>query len=735
MPLGDRVVYEFDEFRFDTELGALYRRGERVALQPKAAKVLALLLDAGGDCVPTETVIRQVWSESTADRSHLTFQVNQLRKALSDDAADPRIVETVRGIGLRVLPAVVSRSKGERTLGLQPHPERPSQRGPGPAMAVVADDIGPAPDTSKALVAVSAGERDEVAKTATLATRRKRVALILAVGALIGLIALGEMLWLDHPLRAVSFTPLTDDRAGKFDQPIFTDGRSVVYQVGGAYFAVPVTGGQGLPIVPSATYDVVDLNPLTAEYLGRRYTPDDAYGEIWQLPVASGIPRRLPLRCEGASWSPDATHLACAGVDKRLSISTAKGVTVRELPMPPGSTPMWPRWSPDGRRIRFTATTPEPRQASTRSLWEVFADGTGLRQVVPDPPAFTDACCGHWSPDGRYFAFQATHNGRFDLWIMPERRAPWSFKPLAPYRLTNGPFSYTSPVFSLDGRTLFAVGAPYQGEVIRYNAATREFAMLLPVSGTYVSYSPDRRAVAYIGFPDKRLWRANADGTEARPLTVGPFEANDSSWSPDSRWIAFRSRMNGRNLRIHLIDPAGGEARPISPEDKEQGTPTWSPDGRKLVFGEVPSAFGKPDGGEALYIYDVDTGQYSVVPDSSGLWSARWSPDGRFIAATTIADNELRIYDFETAKWRSIGVAHVGSPAWSSDASYIYYRSVGLPPRHVERVRIADGRVERLFDLSGLREAYWWLGLAPDDSPLLMRFLGGAEVYALELEH
>jgi hypothetical protein len=37
-------------------------------------------------------------------------------------------------------------------------------------------------------------------------------------------------------------TALTDDRVGKFDAPIFTDGTSVLYSMASAHYAVPVTG-------------------------------------------------------------------------------------------------------------------------------------------------------------------------------------------------------------------------------------------------------------------------------------------------------------------------------------------------------------------------------------------------------------------------------------------------------------------------------------------------------------
>jgi hypothetical protein len=53
----------------------------------------------------------------------------------------------------------------------------------------------------------------------------------------------------------------------------------------------------------------------------------------------------------------------------------------------------------------------------------------------------------------------------------------------------------------------------------------------------------------------------------------------------------------------------------------------------------------------------------------------------------------------------------------------------------VMRVRIRDRKLERMADLKNFRQAgFWnvWLGMAPDDSPLLLRDTGTQEIYALD---
>ncbi len=55
------------------------------------------------------------------------------------------------------------------------------------------------------------------------------------------------------------------------------------------------------------------------------------------------------------------------------------------------------------------------------------------------------------------------------------------------------------------------------------------------------------------------------------------------------------------------------------------------------------------------------------------------------------------------------------------------------------RVRAADGRVEPVVSLNGITRVFGelgsWLGIAPDDSPIVLRAMSGpAEVYALDVE-
>jgi len=72
-------------------------------------------------------------------------------------------------------------------------------------------------------------------------------------------------------------------------------------------------------------------------------------------------------------------------------------------------------------------------------------------------------------------------------------------------------------------------------------------------------------------------------------------------------------------------------------------------------------------------------------------------------------------------------------PSWSSDSQYIQFAH----DTEWYRVRIRDGKVERVLSLSNLKTAegsLGWLGLTPDGSLISTRDVGSTEIYALDWE-
>lgn len=87
--------------------------GER-HVGPKVMDLLVLLAEHRGAVVPKERMVRRLWQGDAVTDEVVTTLVYALRRALGDQARDPRYVETVRGRGYRLIAAVEERSRSAR---------------------------------------------------------------------------------------------------------------------------------------------------------------------------------------------------------------------------------------------------------------------------------------------------------------------------------------------------------------------------------------------------------------------------------------------------------------------------------------------------------------------------------------------------------------------------------------------------------------------------------------------
>jgi Tol biopolymer transport system component len=221
-------------------------------------------------------------------------------------------------------------------------------------------------------------------------------------------------------------------------------------------------------------------------------------------------------------------------------------------------------------------------------------------------------------------------------------------------------------------------------------------------------------------------------------LTFTPMLAALPRWSPDGKLIAFMGAEPRRNWKIYTVPFDGGSPEPLTQYERLEGDPTWSPDGNSIVFGEAPD----PNHPTHIYAVDLRTRRVSELPGSNELYSPRWSPDGRFIAAlTTRGETKMMLFDLNAGKWTELANVHVtGYHVWSRDSKYVYMldtsRRVEMVPY---RIRIADHRLESVADFmvpKAMTDGYFgsWAGLTPDGSPLFLQDISSQDIYALEVD-
>jgi Tol biopolymer transport system component/predicted Ser/Thr protein kinase len=533
------------------------------------------------------------------------------------------------------------------------------------------------------------------------------------------------------PPKVSGYVPVTHNGSQK--DLVGTDGARLYFNeyasAGMGIAQVSGSGGEVAPVAAPASMSLLAVSPDGATLLAgpafnnRVVLGANEVGPLWALPMLGGSPRRLGDG-NAAAWSPDGQRIVYAsGHD--LFLATSDGAEPHKLVSAPDRA-FAPAWSPDGRVIRFSIGGYATTQSS---LWQVSINGTSLHPLFPAWHAPPDECCGKWTPDGKYFVFQSKGN----IWALAEK-ANWFGKDNnQPLQLTSGPMTFSSPLPSKDGRKLFVVGALARGELARYDARSAVFVPFLSgISADSVSFSKDEQRVAYVSFPEGTLWTSKLDGSQRLQLSYPPLYAMQPRWSPDGKQLLFFDFAPGQKSKLYAVSIDGGAPREMMPEDPQgQLDPSWSPDGTRIVFGGASS---DPD--TAIRILDVQTHQISTLPGSKGLFSPRWSPDGRHLVAMPPNPHILMLFDFATQKWEELAKVTADFPNWSRTGDYVYFLHEGDQPS-VMRVRVGDGKLEPVADLKNFRQAGYfgyWLGLAPDDSPLLLRDTGTQEIYALDWE-
>jgi dipeptidyl aminopeptidase/acylaminoacyl peptidase len=176
--------------------------------------------------------------------------------------------------------------------------------------------------------------------------------------------------------------------------------------------------------------------------------------------------------------------------------------------------------------------------------------------------------------------------------------------------------------------------------------------------------SPDGQWVAYVVTVNERepdearsaIWMVSWDGSQRLQLTAAADGVEKPRWSPDGRYLAFKSTPSGSDkAQIMLLDRRGGDAAQLTKVSGDIGEYAWAPDGKRLALtmteGDADKS-PKPividalrfkddaDGylvqGHArhLYVTDVETKrveQLTTDPQFNEDLPV-WSPDGARIA-------------------------------------------------------------------------------------------------------
>lgn len=578
------------------------------------------------------------------------------------------------------------------------------------------------------------------------ATRiRKLVWVALAIAAVAGSTGWIARTLIEGRYRAaaampMNFVQLTYD--GRAKNHLRTDGRMLYFDEseGDALsaFRVPVSGGQPRRInMPIANPLIQDVSSDGARLLVTSSEGIEMERPLWVVSTSGGLARRLgSLTCQSARWSPDSTRIACASGNS-IALADSDGAHVRTVATLT-STPFNLAWVPDGKGLIFViGNSSEP---SYGSAWELSTNSQDETTVTrPVALRFGKDCCldWAWADRGQRFLYLPFNKPP----VLDEIGLPFDGSTTEKgIRQTALPVHVgnVTGFCPIAGKSLIylLIEGPGRGELLKVGPTKTTYQVVLPgLSANDISFSRDGQWMTFVRPSDQTLWRSRADGTDVLQLTAAPVQAQLSSWSPDGHTIAYMQRTTGGPWRIFVVGKDGNGKRDVSPGGAgNQGAPSWSPDGKLIAYGDVLC-----QEEQTCWIHELDlrTGKLIQLPGSHGLRTARFSPDGRYIAALQPELHELVLFDTRKRTWRVLVGSVTGDNInWSRDSRFIFADSPRTNRPIIEKIRVADGHREVVADLSPLERMPGlgspWFGLAPDGSPILLHLYNSSEIYTLD---
>jgi dipeptidyl aminopeptidase/acylaminoacyl peptidase len=287
-----------------------------------------------------------------------------------------------------------------------------------------------------------------------------------------------------------------------------------------------------------------------------------------------------------------------------------------------------PRISPDGSRVVFVRNGFDVMTDKTLSnLWTVDSDGTDLRPLTSGNEAHG---APRWSPDGGRLLFAASSGGTHQLFVrfMDTGQQTELTRVERPPRFA---------VWSPDGKWIaFRMFVPEDAPKIADMPEKPEGADWGPPIKyiDQVTYRADGEG--YLERGRTHLFVLPAEGGTPRQLTSGDWDDGPPSWTPDGTRLLFSSNRHEdreydpANSEIYAVDVAFGTTRALTDRHGPDTSPVPSPDGTRTAYlGSDEHYVGYEI--TRLYVMNGDGGNVRVVTSrlDRDVQDPVWSADGR----------------------------------------------------------------------------------------------------------
>jgi len=395
------------------------------------------------------------------------------------------------------------------------------------------------------------------------------------------------------PLKPTRIARFTVDEGTWMSLSLSPDGRTLLFDLLGDIYSVPITGGKAKRILGGTSMDV---QPAFSPDGSRIAFVSDRSGsdQLWIANADGSDPVRLSRIQSGSVpfpvWTPDGQYIL--GGPNLYHLAGGEGVPV---PFGTGVT----SFSPDGKRAYMWNRTGQTL---------VFDLTTGRSHAIVSNPGGTMQATV--SPDGRKLAYFTRHDSRTALMLRDiasgdERVLKTDVQHDASQRASSLGLM-PKPAWLPDGSAILTT---YDGKIWKIDVTTGK-ATMIPFSADVEQYMGPLSRFQY-AIPDTFLARQMRDPAPSPDLTRLAFTALDKLYITELKGGAPKRVTNARNTVEH--------------------SPTWSPDGRQIVF----ATWTDEAGGELFVVNSDGTGLRKLSSAPAFYYRPVISPDGRRIVFAT----------------------------------------------------------------------------------------------------
>jgi Tol biopolymer transport system component/DNA-binding winged helix-turn-helix (wHTH) protein len=598
------TTFRLHEWTVRPDLNRIEGPRESHQVEPRVMQVLVYLAARPGQVVSRNELLSEVWQDVIVGDEALTRTISELRRIFEDDARVPRVVETIRKGGYRLVAPVAPLAA-----------QRASRRNAWVWVAWTLVVLGGA-----------------------WAVRELRPGGGAAPDAVTA-------------VRAIPFTSFPGEEVTPAMSP---DGTQVAFAWRGPddgnmdIYVKQTNSETPLRLTDSAGTDVYPAWSPDGSALAFIHADDSGTG-IYTVAAIGGAPRKV---CDatgwlgGLSWSPDGETIVYSEARNGefpaalfvLDLATGDSRPLVEAP-DQHQGDIAPVYAPDGRSVAFVRVD----GAGMQDI-HVVSTETGTTRRLTRALLWVRGL--DWTRDGKSIICSTFTNGAYGLWRVNAENGRMSWVP------TRGEWVFSPSVARHAGRMV------YQDKWFEKNIwrVRRDEDDELGLSTAPVIsssrwdceayYSPDGNELVFTSARSGHLeiWTCAADGS--RPMQLTAFEGayvGRPRWSPDGARIAFYACPNGFG-DLYVVDSDGGSPRAITEGDPNELMADWSRDGKWIYYASDHSgswqlwklSMAEPgrdpvqvtrDGGITGYESVDARFLYFARPDRAGLWRSSLLPE------------------------------------------------------------------------------------------------------------